>query len=117
MPRVAALLDVAQVSDVLEVKDESTFVRPIYAGNALATVKSEDPVKVITVRPTVFDKAPESGGSVRRAPPSPPPADPCLRSPRLRLSTGVGDEGRRLARSATISYGPVCRGQPTVIHV
>jgi len=74
MPRVAALLDVAQVSDVLEVKDESTFVRPIYAGNALATVKSEDPVKVITVRPTVFDKAPESGGSVRRAPPSRPPS-------------------------------------------
>ena len=63
MPRVAALLDVAQISDVLEIKDDSTFMRPVYAGNALATVKSSDAVKVLTVRPTVFDKAPTSGGS------------------------------------------------------
>lgn len=63
LPRVAALLDVAQISDVLEVKDDSTFMRPIYAGNALAIVKSSDAVKVLTVRPTVFDKAPTSGGS------------------------------------------------------
>merc|ERR1719352_1363786 len=63
LPRVAALLDVAQISDVLEVKDESTFMRPIYAGNALATVKSSDAVKVMTVRPTVFDKAATSGGA------------------------------------------------------
>ena len=63
LPRVAALLDVAQISDVLEVRDESTFMRPIYAGNALAVVKSSDAVKVMTVRPTVFDKAPTSGGA------------------------------------------------------
>jgi electron transfer flavoprotein alpha subunit len=63
LPRVAALLDVAQLSDVLEVKDDSTFVRPTYAGNALATVQSSDPVKVLTVRPTVFDKAAREGGS------------------------------------------------------
>jgi electron transfer flavoprotein alpha subunit len=63
LPRVAALLDVAQISDVLEVKDDSTFVRPMYAGNAIATVKSSDAIKVLTVRPTVFDKAPTSGGS------------------------------------------------------
>jgi len=63
LPRVAAQLDVAQLSDVLEVKDESTFVRPMYAGNAIATVASEDPVKVLTVRPTVFDKAAREGGS------------------------------------------------------
>jgi len=62
-PRVAALLDVAQLSDVLEVKSESTFVRPMYAGNAIATVESTDPVKVLTVRPTVFDKASREGGS------------------------------------------------------
>jgi len=62
-PRVAALLDVAQLSDVLEVKDENTFVRPMYAGNALSTVESADPVKVFTVRPTVFDKAARTGGS------------------------------------------------------
>ena len=62
LPRVAALLDVAQISDVLEVKDESTFVRPMYAGNALSTVTSADDVKVMTIRPTVFDKAAREGG-------------------------------------------------------
>lgn len=63
LPRVAAKLDVAQLSDVLEVQGESTFVRPMYAGNALATVESNDAVKVLTVRPTVFDKAAREGGS------------------------------------------------------
>lgn len=62
-PRVSALLDVAQVSDIIGVKSEDTFVRPIYAGNALATVKSEDAIKVVTVRPTAFDKAAAEGGS------------------------------------------------------
>jgi electron transfer flavoprotein alpha subunit len=62
-PRVSALLDVAQVSDIIDVKSEDTFVRPIYAGNALATVKSEDAIKVVTVRPTAFDKAAAEGGS------------------------------------------------------
>lgn len=62
MPRVAALLDVMQISGITEVVDADTFVRPIYAGNALATVKSADSVKVITVQPSTFDKA-EDGGS------------------------------------------------------
>ena len=55
LPRVAALLDVAQISEITGVEAADTFVRPIYAGNALATVKSADPVKVITVRTTAFD--------------------------------------------------------------
>jgi electron transfer flavoprotein alpha subunit len=63
MPRVAALLDVAQVSDISEVLSADSFVRPIYAGNALATVQSGDPIKVITVRTTAFDPVAESGGS------------------------------------------------------
>ena len=62
-PRVAALLDVMQVSDILGVEDENTFTRPIYAGNAIATVRSSDSKKVITVRATGFEKAAREGGS------------------------------------------------------
>ncbi|GEA10798.1 FAD-binding protein [Alteromonas sp. KUL49] len=62
MPRVAALLDVAQISDIIGVESEDTFVRPIYAGNAIATVQSSDSKKVITVRAASFDAA-ASGGS------------------------------------------------------
>jgi len=62
-PRVAALLDVMQISDILSVESEDTFTRPIYAGNAIATVKTSDTKKVITVRGTAFDKAATEGGS------------------------------------------------------
>jgi len=62
-PRVAARLDVAQVSDATRVIDRDTFERPIYAGNAIATVQSVDKVKVITVRTTAFDAAPSEGGN------------------------------------------------------
>ena len=62
-PRVAALIDVMQVSDVIGIEDANTFVRPIYAGNAIATVKSNDTKKVIMVRGTAFDKAAADGGS------------------------------------------------------
>jgi len=62
-PRVAALLDVAQISDVTRVVSSDTFERPIYAGNAIATVQSTDAVKVVTVRTTGFDAAPAEGGS------------------------------------------------------
>ena len=62
-PRVAALLDVAQISDILSVEGPKTFTRPIYAGNAIATVESSDAKLVITVRGTAFEKAATSGGS------------------------------------------------------
>lgn len=63
LPRVAALLDVAQISDITAVKSADTFVRPIYAGNALATVQSSDSVKVVTVRATAFEEAGASSSS------------------------------------------------------
>ena len=65
MPRVAAALDVSQVSDIIKVNDPETFVRPIYAGNAFATVKSNDKKKCVTIRPTSFDPAPKTGGSAQ----------------------------------------------------
>src|SRR3954463_14497582 len=61
-PRVAALLDVMQITDILSVEGPDTFTRPIYAGNAIATVRSSDTKKVITVRTTAFDKASPDGG-------------------------------------------------------
>ncbi len=63
LPRAAALLDVQQISDISAVVDADTFERPVYAGNAVATVKSSDSVKLITVRGTTFDPAPAEGGS------------------------------------------------------
>src|SRR4051794_25006013 len=62
-PRVAALLDVMQITDILSVEGPDTFTRPIYAGNAIATVRSKDAKKIITVRTTAFEKAASEGGS------------------------------------------------------
>ncbi len=76
LPRVAAMLDVAQISGIIEVKSADTFVRPIYAGNAMATVQSSDKIKVITVRATGFAAAAADGGSaaVETAPAAADPA-------------------------------------------
>ena len=63
MPRVAALLDVMQISDIIKIDDANTFQRPIYAGNALSTVRSDEATKIITVRSTAFEAAPAKGGS------------------------------------------------------
>jgi electron transfer flavoprotein alpha subunit len=62
MPRVAALLDKQQISDIIAIENENTFVRPIYAGNAIATVESSDDIKIITVRTTAFQAAPLGDG-------------------------------------------------------
>ncbi|NMG42188.1 electron transfer flavoprotein subunit alpha/FixB family protein [Aromatoleum toluvorans] len=70
LPRVAAQLDVAQISDIVAVESADTFVRPIYAGNALATVKSADRVKVVTVRTAAFDAAPLGGSAPNEAVPA-----------------------------------------------
>jgi len=72
LPRVAALLDVAQISEIVSVVDADTFVRPIYAGNALATVKSADATKVITVRTTGFDAAGQDGSAAIESIPAGP---------------------------------------------
>jgi electron transfer flavoprotein alpha subunit len=89
LPRVAALLDVAQVSDIVAVESPDTFVRPIYAGNALATVKSGDAIKVVTVRTTAFEAAGEDGGAVIEA---------IAAGPNLGLARLVGRELTRSAR-------------------
>jgi electron transfer flavoprotein alpha subunit len=74
-PRIAAALDVSQISEITEVVDTSTFVRPIYAGNALETVKSSDPKKVITVRTSLFKPAGEGGSAqIEKIDAPPPPA-------------------------------------------
>jgi electron transfer flavoprotein alpha subunit len=77
LPRVAAKLDVAQISEITKVDSPDTFERPIYAGNAIATVQSSDKVKVITVRGTGFDSAPATGGSAA-----------------IETITAVGDSGK-----------------------
>jgi electron transfer flavoprotein alpha subunit len=82
-PRVAALLDVAPISEIVQVVDANTFVRPIYAGNALETVESADAKKVITVRPTAFKAAGEGGSAPIEA------VDPGVGAPRTRF---VSDE-------------------------
>jgi electron transfer flavoprotein alpha subunit len=84
LPRVAALLDVAQISDVIAIDSADTFVRPIYAGNALARVQSIDPVKVLTVRPTAFDAAPGDGGTAA--------IEPLAAGPALGLTSFAGRE-------------------------
>lgn len=74
LPRVAALLDTQQISDITAIENENTFVRPIYAGNAIATVESSEPIKIVTVRGTSFGAAvPESGSAAIEAGVDPKP--------------------------------------------
>lgn len=64
LPRIAANLDVSPISEVIEIQDENTFKRNIYAGNAIETIKSKDALKVLTVRETAFEKYEKTGGDV-----------------------------------------------------
>ncbi len=89
LPRVAALLDVAQISEICGIESPDTFIRPIYAGNALATVKSSDPVKVITVRTTAFDAAGQGGSAT---------VETITAGPDLGLTQLVGRELTKSAR-------------------
>jgi len=89
LPRVAALLDVAQISEICGVESADTFVRPIYAGNALATVQSADAVKVITVRTTAFDAVGQGGSAA---------VEPIAPGPDLGLTQLVGRELTKSAR-------------------
>jgi len=100
MPRVAALLDVAQISDIAAIENETTFVRPIYAGNALATVESSDAKKVITVRATAFDAAAPDGGSA--AIETVPPA-------------GKSDKSSFVGRELTVSERPELTAAKVVV--
>jgi len=101
MPRVAALLDVAQVSEIVAVESPDTFVRPIYAGNAFATVQSSDPVKVVTVRSTGFDEAPATGSA---------PVEAIAASPDAAKSKLLGQELTQSARPELIAARRVVSG-------
>jgi electron transfer flavoprotein alpha subunit len=102
MPRIAAKLDVAQVSDVTAISAPDTFVRPIYAGNAFMTVRSADPVKVVTIRATAFDAAPASGGSA--------PIERIAAAPEVTTSKVVGQELTKSARPELSSARIVVSG-------
>ena len=89
MPRVAALLDVMQISDVIKVVAPDTFERPIYAGNAIQTVRSRDAKKVITVRTAAFQATGEGGAAPsKRLPPRPIPAFPASSARNCRNRSG-----------------------------
>jgi electron transfer flavoprotein alpha subunit len=102
MPRVAALLDVAQISDIVAVEGPDTFVRPIYAGNALVTVRSKDPIKVVTVRATAFPEAEKAS--------SPAPIETTTAAADPGLASFVGQELTRSARPELASARVVVSG-------
>jgi electron transfer flavoprotein alpha subunit len=101
-PRIAAKLDVAQVSDIIGIESADTFVRPIYAGNAFATVRSGDAIKVITVRTTAFDAAASSGGTA--------PIEDVTAAPEITLSRVVAQELTKSARPELTSARVVISG-------
>lgn len=104
LPRLAALLDVAQISDVTAIVDEKTFVRPIYAGNAFATVLSQDGIKVMTIRPTAFDKAQK--GSAKAPIEAYPFKQPSFSCPRfVRMEKSSSERPELTSASIIVSGG------------
>jgi electron transfer flavoprotein alpha subunit len=101
-PRIAAKLDVAQISDIIGIESADTFVRPIYAGNAFATVRSGDAIKVITVRTTAFDAAASSGGAAS--------VEDVTAAPEITLSRVVAQELTKSARPELTSARVVISG-------
>ena len=102
LPRVAAMLDVAQISDIMGVDGEDTFKRPIYAGNAIATVRSHDPIKVISVRGTGFDPVEGEAG--------PAPIEACAAKSGDALSEFVGEELGQSERPELTAAGVIISG-------
>ena len=102
MPRVAALLDVAQLSEIVAVESADTFQRPIYAGNAIATVQSPDPIKVITVRGTAFEATAAEGGSAA--------IEPVPAAPEAGVSRFVGEELSKSERPELTSARVIVSG-------
>ncbi len=102
LPRVAALLGVAQISDIVGVDSEDTFKRPIYAGNAVATVKSNDAVKVVSVRGTAYDPVPAEGGSAA--------TEAVAAAHDAGISTFVGEEIAKSERPELTSAGIIISG-------
>ena len=101
LPRVAALLDVAMISEIVAVESADTFVRPIYAGNAFATVQSSDPVKVVTVRATGFEEAAAAGGA---------PVEAIAAGPATDKARLVGQELTKSARPDLVAARRVVAG-------
>ena len=100
MPRVAAKLDSAQISDIISVESADTFTRPIYAGNAIATVQSGDQIKVVTARPTNFDAAPAEGGAA---------------ATEAVAAVAAGDSSRFVGRDVAKSDRPELQGAKVVV--
>jgi electron transfer flavoprotein alpha subunit len=102
MPRVAALLDVAQLSEIVAVESADTFQRSIYAGNAITTVQSPDPIKVITVRGTAFEATAAEGGSAV--------IEPVPAAPEAGVSRFVGEELSKSERPELTSARVIVSG-------
>ena len=105
VPRVGALLDVQPIADIAEIKSEDTFVRLVYAGNAVSTVQSSDPVKLLTVSFTKFDRAPEGAGGSPTVSDAPAPSGDVPHSEWLNEALASGDRPELTSADVVVSGG------------